>query len=128
MSTNPKDKLGRSKVMTLSVIPSSALIHMGEALRYGAFDAPLADGGHGYGPFNWRETNVKASIYIDALSRHVLDWIDGEECASDSKAKHLGHAMACLAILLDAQECGSLVDDRPPKGPASKLFARLVRK
>ncbi len=124
---NPKDLMGRSKVMTLSVIPSTALIHMGEALRYGAFEAPLKAGGKGYGRFNWRDSKIAAMLYIDAAMRHALDWVDGEECAPDSKVKHLGHAMATIGIILDAQECGTLVDDRPTKGNASKLLESLTR-
>ncbi len=127
MSDNPKDKVGVAKVMTLSVIPSSALVHLGEAMRYGALEAPLKDGGHGYGRFNWRDTKVEALLYMDAAMRHGLNWIDGEDRAPDSKVHHLGHFMACAGIILDAMECGTLVDNRPTMGPAPELLERLKR-
>lgn len=126
--TNPKDLVGVKKVPNLSVIPPASIIYEGLAMRYGAYEAPLADGiTHGYGPFNWRKNKVVASIYIDACIRHLMDWWDGQECASDSGAPHLGHAKACLGILADAIEGGNLVDDRPPAGPAAELLDKWRR-
>lgn len=126
--TNPKDLLGTKKVPNLSVIPPASIVYEGLAMRYGAYEAPLADGvNHGYGPFNWREKKVRASIYIDAAMRHLMSWWDGEENASDSGAPHLGHAKACMGILADAIESGNLVDDRPKPGPAPALLERLKR-
>ena len=43
---------------------------------------------------------------------HLNAWAEGEEAAPDSGVHHLGHARACLGILLDAQETGNLIDDR----------------
>ena len=126
--TNPKDLLGTKKVPNLSVIPSASIIYEGLAMRYGAYEAPLADGkSFGYGPHNWREKKVKASIYVDACIRHLMSWVDGEANASDSGVPHLGHAKACLGILADAIESGNLVDDRPKAGPAATLLERLKR-
>ena len=122
--TNPKDLLGIRKVPNLSVIPPASIIYEGIAMRYGAYEAPLADGGKGYGPFNWRVKKVRASIYIDAAIRHLMAWQDGEENAKDSDVPHLGHAKACLGILADAIECGNLEDDRPPKGHAASILDR----
>ena len=51
--------------------------------------------------------------------------------APDSKAHHLGHARACLGILLDAMANGCLEDDRPtPKDRKlmSKLLADLAKR
>lgn len=73
----------------------------------------MMDGATKYGAYNWRNKSVSASIYIDAAKRHLDLWFEGQEFASDSKVHHLGHALACCAILLDAQECGRLIDDRP---------------
>lgn len=114
---NPKDLLGVKKVPTLSVIPSTALVYMGRAMQNGADK---------YGPFNWRQHPVQSGIYVDACLRHLSAWVDGEEDADDSGVHHLGHAMACLGILLDAQEVGNLIDQRVP-GPAAKLLARFQR-
>jgi hypothetical protein len=81
-----------------------------------------------YGPFNWREKDVIASIYIDAALRHISGWFEREETAEDSGVHHLGHVIACMAILLDAQENGNLIDDRPnakQKEVINKLLNRL---
>lgn len=104
--TNPKDLLGVKKVST-AVFPAVALLHGSHAMMNGA---------EKYGPYNWREKQVRASIYLDACERHLLAWREREETAEDSGVHHLGHAMACLAILLDAQATGNLADDRPRNG------------
>ena len=114
---NPKDLLGVKKVPNLSVIPSTALVHLGRAMQ---------NGSDKYGPFNWRQHPVRSSIYVDACIRHIMAWQDREEDAEDSGTHHLGHAMACLGILLDAQEVGNLIDERV-EGPAAKLLARFLR-
>jgi hypothetical protein len=74
------------------------------------------DGAVKYDPFNWRETNVEAQTYIGAALRHLLAWQDREEVADDSGLPHLAHALSCLAILVDAQAGGFLIDNRPPAG------------
>ncbi len=125
--TNPKDLLGVNKVPSLSVIPSASIIYEGLAMRYGAYEAPRKDGVKGYGPYNWRDKEVKASIYVDAAIRHIMAWVDGETNAPDSKAPHLGHAKACLGILADAIETGNLKDDRPKPGNAAELLERWKR-
>lgn len=88
-------------------------------------------GAEKYGPYNWRGNAVVASIYVDAASRHLLSWFEGSETAADSDVHHLGHMIACGAILLDAQETGNLVDDRPIQvvsGTAVKILERLNEK
>lgn len=59
---------------------------------------------------------MRASIYVDALSRHISRWHEGEDTDSDSGLPHLAHALACLAILVDAQMVGKLEDDREFNG------------
>lgn len=108
VDVNPKDAVGQKKA-PLHLIPVAAL-----AAEAGAF----RDGVRKYGAANWRITGVQASIYIAAALRHISLWYDGgEDVASDSKVKHLGHARACLGIVLDAEACGTLTDDRPPAVP-----------
>lgn len=102
-STNPKDLVGNTKV-SLSKLPVIAVAHGAMAMM---------DGADKYGPFNWRDKAVVASIYVDAAMRHLQCWFEGQEQATDSKVHHLGHAIACCAILLDAQAKGKLLDDRP---------------
>jgi hypothetical protein len=118
LGTNPKDRLGAKKV-NLNLVPASSIIYQALAMEDGAVK---------YGPFNWRENKVIASIYVAAAMRHIQQWQDGEELASDSKKPHLGHALACIGIIVDALETGNLVDDRPKAGAASQLIAKWERK
>ena len=113
---NPKDGIGATK-LPLSLVPATAvavasLAHLDGATRYGAW--------------NWRAAGVRASVYLDALARHVARWQAGEELDPDSGVPHLGHAIACLNILVDAQACGRLADDRPPSVDITALFQELT--
>lgn len=99
--TNPKDAAGRAK-LPLHLWPASAT-------AYGAIG--LYEGMLKYGRLNWRGTQVSASVYVAALMRHLAAWMEGEEHSAEG-APHLGNALACLAILVDAQVQGTLVDDR----------------
>jgi 5'(3')-deoxyribonucleotidase len=117
-TTNPKDLLGIKKPQ-LHLVPRSAIIRMAQA---------MADGAAKYGPYNWREKAVRATVYQSAADRHLAAWLDGEDHATDSGYHHLAHAAACLAILIDAIETGNLVDDRPTPGAAGRLIAELTEK
>jgi Domain of unknown function (DUF5664) len=117
LGTNPKDLIGIKKVR-LNLVPPSSIIYQALAMQ---------DGAKKYGPYNWRKNKVQASIYVDATMRHLFAWFDGEENASDSGNPHLGHALACLGILVDAIETGNLADDRPTPGTAAGLIARLTK-
>lgn len=108
-TTNPKDLIGNTKVSITKFPPIGTVM--------GAM--AMMDGADKYGPYNWRAKDVKASIYIDAAMRHLMSWFEGEEFADDSRVHHLGHAIACAAILLDAQANGNLIDDRPFKPDAT---------
>jgi hypothetical protein len=118
-TANPKDIVGSTKI-SLSKVPCVAIAHEAHAMM---------DGARKYDPYNWRAKAVQASIYVDAALRHIHDWFEGEELAPDSKVHHLGHARACLGILLDCQENNRLIDDRPitedSKGVATRVFDRL---
>lgn len=126
--TNPKDLMGQRKV-NLAIVPAAGIIYEAQAFYYGAYLAPKADGTCGYGPYNWRDEPIKLSEYYSAIVRHGMDFMDGEDFAPDSLAHHLGHLRATANIMLDAMECGTLIDDRPKvKGPAAALFERLRKK
>lgn len=115
LGTNPKDKLGAKKV-SISKLPPAGIIHGAHGMMNGAAK---------YGPYNWRGNAVIASIYVDAIMRHVMAYFDGEEVAPDSGVTHLGHVIACAAILLDAKATGNLVDDRPKGGKAAEILEQL---
>lgn len=112
-STNPKDFQGFKKV-PFHLFPMTAL-------AVGAIQ--FLDGGGKYGRENYREENVRASIYIDATIRHCLDWFHGEDRTPDTALRHLGGALASVAILVDAQVNGNLIDDR---AHISNKFAALM--
>ena len=117
-SDNPKNLLALDRVK-LAYIPPVATAHMAHALM---------DGARKYGPFNWREKSIALMEYISAAKRHLDDFQDGEEFASDSLCHHLGHAMACCAIMLDAIERKNAIDDRPPSGNVVELFKQIEAK
>jgi len=114
--TNPKDLLGAKKI-DLSLFPDVAVLHGAHA---------MFDGAGKYGPYNWRTKHVRATVYITAARRHLLAWAAGEEYAEDSGVHHLGHVLGCVAILLDAQQTGALLDDRYTNAAVVKLLADLI--
>lgn len=115
-SSNPKDLLAAEEDrVQLGLIPGPALVHTALAFM---------DGARKYGAYNWREEGVGAMTYASAAKRHIQDWIDGEENASDSNVHHLAHAIACAMIIMDSQELGILVDNRPPPAPTAAMMER----
>jgi hypothetical protein len=65
-----------------------------------------------YRAYNWRETGVCATTYISAIMRHLDQWRDGEDIDKESGKSHIAHIAASCNILMDAQHCGKLNDDR----------------
>jgi hypothetical protein len=108
---NPKTAIGATKV-PLHLVPPSATHYLALA---------LADGAAKYGPYNWRDAPISLSVYVSAAKRHIDALWDGEDFASDSGIHHAAHAMACMALILDARTIGRLNDDRPTKGAAALL-------
>jgi mutator protein MutT len=114
--TNPKDSVAGNK-LPLHLWPPTAT-----ALGCVAMFEGMAK----YGRNNWRPAGALASVYVGAGLRHLLAWYEGEDNAPDSGLPHLGHALACLAILVDAQANGNLVDDRQYPGGYAKLAKELT--
>lgn len=110
---NPKTARGAVKP-PLHFVPPVALLHLGAAME---------NGGDKYGAMNWREKRISSSVYYDAAMRHLLAWWDGEDVAPDSGVHHLGHVMACMALILDGSASGMLNDNRPTPG----MFADAAR-
>jgi hypothetical protein len=115
-STNPKDLIGSDKI-PVHLFPVTAVI-------YGTM--ALLDGALKYGRANWRAAGVRASIYYDALNRHMTKWFEGQDIDEDSGLPHLAHAMACIVILIDAIEAGKLKDDRMYKGGYLELIKKMT--
>lgn len=103
--TNPKDAIGVSKP-PLSAVPGGPLFQVGAALLYG---------GCKYGRHNYRPAGVRASVYFDAVMRHLWAWWEGEDLDPDSGVTHLAHACAGLMVFMDSEMAGNHTDDRPPR-------------
>lgn len=110
--SNPKDAIGSSK-LPLDLVPDTVIAEVALAYLEGALK---------YGRFNWRIAGVRASIYRAALLRHLAKWWNGEDRDTTTRVKHLASAIACLGIILDAELCGKLTDDRPPSAPIGSLI------
>lgn len=131
---NPKTLMGATKVPNASVTPFTALIRLAQALEYGAFHAPRRDTEQkGYGPFNWRDNPIEYVTYIEATQRHLASAADREDVDPDTgefKVQHLWEAMASLAILIDAIEHETVIDNRPAnaKGRVAWMLRDLRKK
>ena len=116
---NPKTVHGESKP-GIHTIPPIAILVMGQA---------MAEGMRKYGHTNWRSKRVTSSVYYNAAQRHLMAWLDGQDCDPDTGIHHFGLAMACLGIVLDAKALGTLNDDRTVvPGPAPAFIAENTRK
>lgn len=100
-SENPKDAAGRAKLPVHLWPPA--------ATAYGSLG--MLEGQLKYGRNNFRATEVAASVYYAAAMRHLEAWYEGAD-DTDEGGPHLGNALACLAIIIDAKVNGSLIDDR----------------
>lgn len=114
--TNPKDAVGIRKA-PLSTVPSGVMAEVGVAMLEGACK---------YGRHNYRVSGVRASVYYDALMRHMLAWWEGEDVDPDSNLSHVTKAITTLVVLRDAMMQDMLTDDRPPR--SAPFFAELNEK
>lgn len=102
--SNPKDAFGSAKI-DLGLVPDTLVVCAARAFLEGALK---------YGRFNWRVAGVRSSIYRAAFNRHAAKWWNGQDQDPKTRVHHLDNAIACLAILRDAELYGMLDDDRPP--------------
>jgi len=116
--TNPKQELGDDKT-PLYLFPATAR-------AAGAY--AMAEGLLKYGRSNYRVAGVRASTYYSALNRHMDKWFEGEDIDPDSSLPHLWKALACVTILIDAEEAGMLTDDRMVKGGYLDMCKRVEKK
>lgn len=110
--TNPKDAIGSTK-LDMGLVPDTLIVYAAMSFLEGALK---------YGRFNWRIAGVRASIYNAALERHRMDWWNGEDTDPVTRVHNLASIIACAGILLDAELCGKLTDDRPPRAPVAELI------
>ena len=115
-ATNPKDAVGIRKA-PLSTVPSGVMAEVGVAMLEGA---------RKYGRHNYRIAGVRASVYYDALMRHMLAWWEGEDVDPDSNLSHVTKAITTLVVLRDAMMQDMLTDDRPPR--SATFFEELNAK
>lgn len=99
---NPKTAAGARKPPT-GAIPGTAILALGMAMQNGL---------EKYGLTNWREFPVTTSTYYNAAMRHMLEFNDGNTFDVHTGIHNLAHAMACFAIIIDAQCQGTITDDR----------------
>ena len=104
--TNPKDIAGSSKVPMNSMLSGAVMGEVALALFEGALK---------YGRHNYRQDGVRASVYYDAVGRHLSAWWEGEDVDEESGLSHITKAIAGLHILRDCSIRGMCNDDRPPK-------------
>lgn len=117
-ATNPKDAIASNKI-GMHLVPSSMKAYAALAFSEGAIK---------YGAYNWRAAGIRASVYKSALERHVESWWNGEDADPKTGVPHLANALACLGILIDAELCGKMTDDRPPRADVASLIRSLEDK
>ncbi len=110
--TNPKDAVGIKKV-PISTVSAPVMFELGLAMLEGA---------RKYARHNYRISGIRSSVYVDAASRHLLKWWEGEDDDPDSGLSHITKALASLMVLRDAMVYDKCIDDRPPALPNSNEY------
>jgi len=100
---NPKQALGQASLPLNLFSPL--------ATAYGSIGK--LNGKLKYGLSNFVATPVIASIYADAIRRHLDKWMAGQEFDESDGVPHFAAMLANIDILLCARAAGTLVDDRP---------------
>lgn len=117
MTESPKKFFG-SKKPSPHFIPPVAIIEESVVMALGAAK---------YGAFNWQDNPIDASTYYDAAMRHLMIWYAGEDLDEESRASHLAHVRACMAILIDSQASGIMIDNRPKCASTAAAIKRLMQ-
>lgn len=107
LQENPKHALGVCKA-PLSYLSSAVVMEEGLA---------MLEGGLKYGAFNYRVAPITASVYFDAMMRHLMAWWEGQDFDPDSQVglHHITKLRSSAGVLRDAMLCGKFIDDRPPR-------------
>jgi dATP/dGTP diphosphohydrolase len=104
-TVNPKTQDAAVRV-PLNLNPPVALIHMAAVFRAGLQAV-------GRFAFNWRTAPTSLSWYSAAAERHLQALKEGIWLDEKSGCPHAACVMANMAIILDSQAAGTLVDDSP---------------
>jgi hypothetical protein len=147
-ASSPKTRDSSHKI-PVNLCPASAIIAISIVIAQG-HKKP------GRSIYNWRSQPISYLDYHAAALRHLLRSIDGHDYDTelsqlasggyfDDQGKIVGGdrdnngdfviqvrhdwaAMSCLAIIEDARQAGTLVDDRPVKGGAEEFLESLMVK
>ena len=88
----------------MSTVPANVMAEIGVAMLEGTAK---------YGRHNYRAVGVRASVYYDALMRHMMAWWEGEDLDPDTEMSHVTKALSCLVVLRDSMLQENWTDDRP---------------
>lgn len=88
----------------ISLVPARFTIEVAKCMKTGADKRS---------PYNWRQSKISVMQTLDKVLRHILRVQEGGDIDDESGLYNLAHAAADIAVLLDAQLTGSVVDDRP---------------
>jgi len=86
----------------LSMVPLPALEAEAKAFMLGE---------EKYGRYNYLE-GMSAVRLLAAAQRHLSQWLWEKDDDDESGVSHLGHARACLGMVLHLESEGTLIDDR----------------
>jgi hypothetical protein len=112
---NPKDRLAQSQ--------DKPPLHYLEPAAEEAIARAMKSGADKYGYRNFTIEPIKATVYIDALLRHILAWKNGDDVDPDSGQHPLAHIGANVHVALAAMAADKFIDDRaamvvtPDSGP-----------
>ena len=91
---NPEKELGKKEnkgKIRPNLLPITELKEVIRVFEYGV---------EKYSKDNWKHVKDPINEYNNALSRHLLDYLEGENKASDSNLPHLAHICANALILM----------------------------
>lgn len=86
-----------SHKVDLSLLPPKALYQIAHVMQYGA---------EKYSRNNWRsDKKVPWCRTYSSIQRHLLAWLDGEDCDPETGESHIAHAAAqCMMLLVHERE------------------------
>lgn len=101
---NPKQLEANNRI-PLHLLPPVFLLRTAAVLWKGASKP-------GRWQWNFLDTPVKLTTYVDAILRHTLCIMAGEDMDEDLKEPHWACIAASCVILAASKACGTLEDDR----------------